>query len=193
MTGQIGPFEYVSILVSIILGLGIAQLLSALADLLYHYHKVKSYWPHTIWVLFILFLHIQDWFITYQLKEISEWSVIKLSFVLLYPILLFLGAKMLLPTNPTEETGDMKLFYYGQYRIIFTIMSASITLSIFFNVYLLNRSWLEQGILFLFLGSVLIIVVRSSTAEIWHKILSMAILVATILATVIERDYWVIK
>ncbi len=57
-SNQISPFEYISILVSIILGLGITQILSAFTDLLYNYKKVKFYWPQLLWVLFILFLQI---------------------------------------------------------------------------------------------------------------------------------------
>lgn len=190
---QISPFEYVSILVSIILGLGIAQLLSSLADLLYRFNKIKFYWPHSIWVLFVLFLHIQDWFITYQLKTIAVWTVPKLSFVLLYPIMLFLSAKMLLPTNPTEESEDMKLFYNGQFRIIFVLMAMSIVLSIFFNVYLLDRSWVEQIILIVFFGNVVVLAFFNTTSELWHKSLAVAILLGSVVATIAENNYWVIK
>ena len=50
---NINPFEYVSILISIILGLGITQILSAFTDLLYDYKKVKFYWPHLLWIGFL--------------------------------------------------------------------------------------------------------------------------------------------
>lgn len=190
---QISPFEYVSILVSIILGLGIAQLLSALADLLYHFKHIKWYWPHLIWVVFILFLHIQDWFITYQLKYIAEWTVPKLGFVLLYPIMLFLSAKMLLPTNTNEETTDMKQFYYSQFRIIFVLMAVCILLSVFFNVYLLNRSWNEQLILFVFFGNVVLMAITNTPSDRWHKGLALAIFIGAIVASIAENDFWAIK
>ena len=102
-TNQISPFEYVSILVSIILGLGITQILSSFSDLLYNHKKVKFYLPHSIWVIFVLFLHIQDWFVTYQLKDKMIWELPELVFILLYPIMLFMAAKMLIPTNNDEE------------------------------------------------------------------------------------------
>lgn len=40
------PFEYVSVLISIILGLGITQIVSGLADIVQHRHQVQLYWPH---------------------------------------------------------------------------------------------------------------------------------------------------
>jgi hypothetical protein len=190
---QVSPFEFISILVSIILGLGIAQLLSAIADLLYHIKKLKTYWPHTIWVGFIFFLHIQDWFITYQLKTLQEWSLLQLSFVLMYPIMLFLIAKMLLPTNHTEELFNMKVFYDDQYRMIFILMAISVVFSIVFNVWLLQYSWAEQIILFVFLGTLIYLALQKKKNEHWHRWLAIAMLLGAITTTVIERNNWVIK
>ena len=119
LSNQINPFEYVSILVSIILGLGITQILSSFSDLLYHYKTVKFYWPHTTWILFILFLHIQDWFITYQLKDKTVWRLPELLFILLYPVTLFMTAKMLLPTNENEEKANIKYSTKASTRLSF--------------------------------------------------------------------------
>ncbi len=139
INNSINPFEYVSILISIILGLGITQILSSFSDLLYHHKKVKFYSPHTLWVLFVLFLHIQDWFVTYQIKDKAAWSLPELVFILLYPITLFVAAKMLLPTNEEEERFDMKVFYFSQFPMIFLLISISILLSILFNIFFLKH------------------------------------------------------
>ncbi len=124
-SNPVNPFEYVSILVSIILGLGITQLLSAFSDLLYHYQKVKFYWPHTLWVIFILFLHIQDWFIMYQLQTMKVWSLPTMMFILAYPVTLFICAKLLLPTNELEERSDMKKFYFSQFPLFFPLFPSA--------------------------------------------------------------------
>ena len=61
VSNPINPFEYVSILISIILGLGITQILSSFSDLIYH-HKKGKILPATHHLdSFFLFLHIQDW------------------------------------------------------------------------------------------------------------------------------------
>ena len=119
----INPFEYSTILVSIILGLGITQLLSAFSDLLYNYKKVTFYWPQTLWMVFILFLHIQDWFITYQLKDKPEWHFAELVFILLYPVSLFMAAKLLLPSNDKEQSRQMKYYYMSQFPVLFSVMA----------------------------------------------------------------------
>lgn len=45
---MISPFEYVSVLISIILGLGIAQIVTGLADIIHQWQRIKLYWPHTL-------------------------------------------------------------------------------------------------------------------------------------------------
>ncbi len=189
---NVNPFEYVSILNSIILGLGITQVLSAFSDLLYNLKRVKFYWPHTCWVLFILFLHIQDWFITYKLKHWPAWHLPELFFLLLYPIALFLVAKMLLPTNDKEERHDMQVFYRTQFPIIFYITGFCIFVSIAFNLYFLNDSWWYQLPLALFLLAVLYIAFNKVENELVHKALALSLMIGSIASVIYAQEIWVI-
>jgi hypothetical protein len=193
LSNQISAFEYVSILVSIILGLGITQILSAFSDLLYHYKEIKFYWPHTLWVLFILFLHIQDWFITYQLKDKTAWSLPELLFMLLYPITLFITVKMLMPANENDKGTDMKAYYRSHYPVIFFIVGIAIFISILFNVFLLEKPWLQQAVLFAFLGLIMYISVRKVGNELLHKWIAVLVGAASILSVILEKNIWVIK
>lgn len=193
LNNPINPFEYVSILISIILGLGITQLLASFSDLLYNFKKVKFYLPHTLWIIFILFLHIQDWFITYQIKDKWVWNLPELFFVLLYPITLYMAAKMLLPNSDSEEKQDMKIFYNSQYPVIFIIVSISILLSILFNIYFINKSLLAQTPLFSFLLVIIFLSARKISNEIVHTLLAITICLLSIITTIIEKDIWVIK
>ena len=192
-SNQISPFEYVSILVSIILGLGITQILSAFSDLLYNYKKVRFYWPHTFWIVFILFLHIQDWFITYQLKDKPVWHLPELFFILLYPISLFCVAKMLLPTNEREERNDMKLFYKSQYPLQFIIVGISIFISILFNYFFLKESPLQQIPLLIFLSVMLYTALKKVENEMLHKAIAITIISASLVSVVLEENVWIIK
>jgi hypothetical protein len=193
ISNQISPFEYVSILVSIILGLGITQVLSPFSDLLYNHKKVAFYWPHTIWIVFVLFLHIQDWFVTYQLRGKMGWRLPELTFVLLYPITLFVAAKMLLPTNDEEERYDMKHFYYAQFPMIFLLISISIILSIAFNMIFLAKGWGQQAPLMLFLGIVSYLSFKKVQDEVIHKALALILLLAVVWSVILEDNVWIIN
>jgi hypothetical protein len=193
INNAITPFEYVSILISIILGLGITQILSSYSDLLYRYKEVRYYWPQSLWVIFILFLHIQDWFITYQLKDKAVWHLPELVFVLLYPITLFMATKMLLPTNEKEESTNMKLFFYSQFPILFYIVAASILCSVIFNIILLNNSLLQQTHLLLFLITMIYIAFKRIDNEIIHKSIAITISVVSLLSVILYENEWIIK
>lgn len=190
---QISPFEYISILISIIIGLGITQILSAFTDLLYNYKKIKFYWPHSFWIVFILFLQIQDWFVFYKLETIKVWTLPLLIFVISYPVTLFICSKMLLPTNDLEEKTNMKKFYYSQFQIIFIFVSLSIVLSVLFNIFILNRPFYEQTILLLFLTATLYLSLKNNDTEILHKLLAIFILLVSIIVLVFENNFWVVK
>jgi hypothetical protein len=190
---QVNPFEYVYTLVSIIVGLGITQILSSVADLLYHHEKVKLYWPHSAWVAFIFFLLIQDWFVTYQLRYTTNWNIPNLAFVLSYPILLFTCAKMLLPTNDNEERYNMKLFYFSQFNVIFMLVAASAIVSIIFNLYMLRRPLTEQLVQLGFFVVLLAFISGKLRQEFLHKILAVLVLLGAFVSILLEKDVWVIR
>lgn len=187
------PFDYISILVSLILGLGITQTLSSISDLFYNYKKVRFYWPHTLWVIFIMFLHIQDWFVTYQLKDKKIWHLAELMFVLLYPVTLFIVVKMILPTNETEEHIDMKVFFKKQYPIMFLVFSISIILSILFNIFLLSENLAGQAVLIAFLGVILYGSRVKPDQKYVHEAIAVLITVSAVVSIIIQKDVWVIK
>ena len=61
---MISAFEYVTVLISIVLGLGITQILTGVADLIHQSKRVRVYWPLMIWVLLVLVMHVQEWWVT---------------------------------------------------------------------------------------------------------------------------------
>lgn len=109
-------FEYITVLISIVLSLGIAQILTGIADLIKKSHKVAVYWPHILWILFVLLLHIQEWWVTYELKNYHSWQLPSFLFIMLYPINLFVLARLLFPAKLKGKIIDLKHFYFKNYR-----------------------------------------------------------------------------
>lgn len=187
------PFDHIAILVSIILGLGITQLLSSFTDLLYDHRRVRFYWPQTAWVLFVLFLHVQDWFITYQLRARTVWTMPDLFLVLSYPIGLFCVAKLLLPTRDAEERHDMRSYFRSQFRTIGVLMLFCIAISVLFNLIYLEVSVLAQLPLFVFFGILLVPVVRGGCSERGHQLLAWGLVLGSVVATLAAREEWAVR
>ncbi len=193
IANSVSAFEYATVLISIILGLGITQILTSISEAIQDYNKTKLYWPHSIWIVFILFLHIQDWFILYQLKFLPSWSLPSIIFILLYPIVLFISARIIMPEKGDEFCHDMKSFYYKRFKLFMYLFSLCIILSILFNLIYLNDTLTNQILLLAFLIVTLYIAYFEIKNELLHKTISVLILLSTIISVIFERNMWTIQ
>lgn len=128
------PFEYVSVLISIILGLGITQIVTGVADIIQNWRSTKLYLPHALWIVFVFFLHIQEWWVLYEMRTITSWKLPVFLFTILYPIGLFILARLLFPIPALNQTLILKTFYQTNYIKLFSTAVVLISLSILNNV-----------------------------------------------------------
>lgn len=187
---SISGFEYITILISIILGLGITQLLSDVAEVFYNSKKIKLYLPHSIWLLVVLFLHVQEWFVIYELKDYPVWKLPTFLFIILYPIVLFITAKILFPVIEGEEKVNLKEYYFQIFPKLFYLFCACILLSILFNLLFLHQPFSQQ-LLLLIPFFIFLFVAFSKKQTAWiHWVLSISVLLFVIGVTVVEMDAW---
>ncbi len=189
----ISAFEYIGILISIILGLGITQILSSIAECVYNSKQIKFYFPHTIWVIIILFLHIQEWFIIYELKNYPVWKLPTFLFMLLYPIVLYIIAKLLFPPNVEATVVNFKEYFMQSFSKIYTLFSIAVFTSIFFNVFILNVPLLQQSLLFIPILIFISMVWFNVKLEWLHKLIAIVFIIIIIITTITEVNKWYIK
>ncbi len=138
-------FEYVVVLTSLILGLGIAQLLTGIADVLSNFKNMKLYWPHTLFVLVIFLLHIQEWWVNYEYASIiTIWDLKTVLAILAYPILLFVMARMIFPTGIRGNETDFKTYYQDQWKYIFLIGFITVVISVSLNLWISDIDLIHQ-------------------------------------------------
>lgn len=189
---MINAFEYITVFISIILGLGVTQILTGIADLVHQSDRVKVYWPHVVWILLVLVLHVQEWYITFQLRTFNAWRLPVFLFVLLYPVVLFITARLLFPFGLSEETVDLKQFYYKNYRKIFLFGAILALISILDNI--IMRPYLPEDLI----GPSLVLVLLSLLAifkisnPTVHKMVAVFMLVMLTVAIIIQWDTWLI-
>ena len=169
---MISAFEYVTVLISIVLGLGITQVLTGIADLVHQSNRVKVYWPHFVWVFLVLFMHVQEWWVTYDLKNYEPWRLPTFFFTMLYPVNLFILARLLFPFGMQDGIIDLKTFYFENYRKIFGFTCALILLAILDGVFIRSRSILDESLKLVLLLLMLFFISRKSLAELAHKIIA---------------------
>lgn len=185
------PFEYVSVLISIVLGLGITQIVSGVADIVHQWSKVKLYWPHLMWIAFVFFLHIQEWWVLYELRTLDEWKLPTFLFIILYPINLFILARILFPSAGANAGTDFKKFYFENFRKFFVWAVILIALSLSDNILFNDYSWMDQPVHIFLLIALPYFIVKNFRQEWLHK-LTVIILTALLVASLFLVD-WTLK
>ncbi len=188
------PFDYVSVLISIILGLGITQIMTGLADLVHQWHRVKLYWPHLLWIILVFILHIQEWWVTYQqFSGMTTWRLATFLLLILYPMNLFILARILFPFNPPPEGQlDLKRFYYDNFQKFFLCTMILNVLSIVTNVMAVGFTGDQLVIvsLLIILGWV---AWRKYTMEWVHQLIAVGLMLVMVTSMIVNWDKWLIR
>ena len=101
-------FEFVSVLISIVVGLGITRILSDLASLAEYRGNVKLDGLTLLWAINVLGYHLIYWWVVVNNWRIREtWSLFGFSALFLYGVTLFFCAALILP-RATSESLDLK-------------------------------------------------------------------------------------
>ncbi|MEM8984109.1 MAG: hypothetical protein AAGC71_13845 [Pseudomonadota bacterium] len=116
-------FEYIAIIVSIILGLGVIRLLSSLETVFLE----RRYWPHAAWVLSLFWLHVQNWWGLWELRALA-FNAFSYSVVVGFVSTMYLCAVAL--TNRASNGTSWKEHFYSQRRWFFGAFALTIVVAV---------------------------------------------------------------
>lgn len=120
-------FEYAMVLVSIVLALGVTQLLQGASEFV---RSSRVYFGHAFWVLALLLIHVQLWWAMWDLHERASWTFLTFLYLLLGPVLLFFATNLLLPRTATESM-DWASHFFAVRRWFFVSMAGIVVWGIF--------------------------------------------------------------
>lgn len=182
------PFEYVVVLTSLILGLGIAQILMGVSDIISHWKQIKFSLPHSIYILVVFLIHIQEWWINYQYsKELTTWALPVVLSILIFPILLFLQARMLFPSGSRDNENDLDAYFKNQWRWLYSIGALTVIVSIWHNIFLSNIPVMQQLHLILYILIYIVIIISNVKNQTVHIIFTTLQLIGQIAFIVVEK------
>lgn len=104
-------FEYVMVLASIILGLGITHLLAGVAEIIQHPKRAKPYWAHLVWVAYMFLMTVFWWWWQFRLQETHVWTFQFYFFILCYAFIMYLLCALLFPRAFDAGEGFKEYFY----------------------------------------------------------------------------------
>jgi len=112
-------FGYLSVLISIILGLSVTQLLQGMGQLINARDRVRVYWPSIGWAVFLLIIDTQAWWAMFRFRNKHDWTFFQFAVVLFETILLYLLAALALPNVPDYGEVDLESNYFRHSRWFF--------------------------------------------------------------------------
>jgi hypothetical protein len=119
-------FEYFTTFVSIIISLGLADLLQSAYRLVQCRDRVRFHWLPVAWGLLVLLLVALYYWRFYEFGQQDVWrNFFVFAFLLTGPVLLFLISANALPDDmPDNEVLDLERFYFERPRGFFLLLAA---------------------------------------------------------------------
>jgi hypothetical protein len=106
-------FEYVMVLVSIIVGLAMTHLLQGLVEIAQRPKRMKIASIHLVWVIYMVITVAFWWWWQFRLQLLSPWTFQAYLFVLGYAVILYILSTLLFP-KVLDPDLDLDAFFYDR-------------------------------------------------------------------------------
>jgi hypothetical protein len=103
-------FEFVTVMVSMILALCLGQLLRSASFLTKTDQQVRYFLPHTLWSVAVLMTVVNHWWSLWDLRDI-DWSYASFIYILAAPVLITFATGLLSPNGSTSGPVDLQAHY----------------------------------------------------------------------------------
>ncbi|HJT80399.1 MAG TPA: hypothetical protein VJ719_04300 [Chthoniobacterales bacterium] len=143
-------FNYVAVLVSIIIGLGVTRVLTGVSDAIQVGNRPRIYWVHTVWMVNLLIGLMLFWWVLYRWNTAPQWTFFIFLWVNVAPILMYLASGVLCP-GELEKTGspDWRDYYYRNRRGFFFVFGSIWPLDVVDTLLKGQQHFIAQGGMYL--------------------------------------------
>jgi len=132
-------FNYLAVVLSIIVGLGMTQILAASGRLIRWRAHVVAYWPPLVWAALLLVIYVQTWWSMFGLRTHCDWTFGAFFVVLLQTLTLYMMAALVLPESVDERGVDLREHYERHAGWINGFLCATVVVSVVKEVVLEGR------------------------------------------------------
>jgi hypothetical protein len=170
-------FNYVAVLVSLVVGLTATRVMSGLSEMIQAANRPRIYWVHVLWHITVLFNVMVGWWLLYRWRATADWTFFLFIWITVAPILQYLAAAILVP-GELETTGspDWRDYYFKNRRGFFFVFGLIAPLDI---IDTLLKGWphfLAQGpfyLVFIAFWAIGCLIAALSSNEGYHKTWAM--------------------
>jgi len=126
----VDAFSYLSVLLSIIIGLGMTQVLTAVGRVIRHRDRVTMDWLPLLWAAVMLVVFVQVWWSSFGLRQFRDWTFVGFLLVLVQTCTLYLMSAVILPEQIDETRTNLAAHYQRQHRWFFSLLLATLVVSV---------------------------------------------------------------
>jgi hypothetical protein len=135
----LSEFEYISVLLSIIIGLGVTQLLSGIARLLRDGHALRQAWWVLVLVATLLVADFQVWWISFAWRAVTDWTFFSYVAFMIQPVLLYLLAYLILPADLHLGGVELSREFIAKRKPFYTLV-ALVSMATFLQQWMLAHA-----------------------------------------------------
>jgi len=119
-----GVFEYLGVILSVIMGLGVTHILAGLSKTIHHRKTVRLYWVQILWAINILIYIVTIWWGMFWWSDLADWSYFQFLMLILYAIALFLSASLIFPWDIADDF-DFETHFYETRPWFFAVLAVA--------------------------------------------------------------------
>ena len=132
-------FTYLSVLLSIVLGLALTQVLQGYRAILLAKGRVRHSATVLIWSGLLIAMVAQAWWASFGLRDRTQWDFLSFAIILAQMGLLYMGAAVVFPDIPVGEKVDLADHWARHRKPFFAFLLAMLTMSLLKSIALDDR------------------------------------------------------
>ena len=117
------PFDFVSVFFSVVIGLGVSQLLSSIAQMFEYRRQVVFDWVASLWVFTIFLFLVQAWWGLWSLRTAPSWSYASFLLLVAYQGAIFLLSTLVLPRSYGGGGVSQEAHFNGVRPLFFSALA----------------------------------------------------------------------
>lgn len=128
-------FNFILGLYSIIAGLAISVLVKGIARMIKGRDRLRLYWVHTVWLIFLFVVNVVSWFALWELRDHPSWAALDALLLLLIPIFLNAASYLSFPEGGDDNEFNLRAHYFHQAQwlqglLLLALLSGSIAVRV---------------------------------------------------------------
>jgi hypothetical protein len=124
-------FEFLMILLSIIVGFGLAEILTGIARMLRDGREAEFTWVHSAVVITIFLALLQTFWESWGLQDEDTWTFPAMLLMLATPIFLFTIANVLFPSG--RDFANLGEYYFARAKLIWGLALLAVIVGVSFR------------------------------------------------------------